>query len=319
MEVEQKERVDVTMKLKETMVTENGLLQVTDGRTFQIGENGLADLCSLTSVPFQYASRLNADRPDLLAAQFNHYLKEQSKEHMFRIKNDKLQGIVTPKYGQFDNYQFLEAVWDKFAGKGNEPRFDLISLNENDKFLNMRIAFPDIEENFGFSNEDGRPDIGRAGIDFSNSEVGFSKLRITPVTYRLVCTNGMRAWRGDEENALDQRHMHIIYEEVRNDIFRMSDQAVVTGRQLLTDMKRLKHEPVELPYKELERFGKEVGLSAKQITRLKDSYKYEDESTMFGILNAFTRFARDVEENGNNTELRLKIEQFAGDRLLLKV
>jgi hypothetical protein len=33
-----------------------------------------------------------------------------------------------------------------------------------------------------------------AGVDITNSEVGYSSLKVVPVIYRLVCSNGLRAW-----------------------------------------------------------------------------------------------------------------------------
>jgi hypothetical protein len=48
-------------------------------------------------------------------------------------------------------------------------------------------------------------DVIEYGLDIGNSELGLRSVQVTPVTYRLICTNGMRAWKS--EAALRMRHV----------------------------------------------------------------------------------------------------------------
>jgi hypothetical protein len=47
-----------------------------------------------------------------------------------------------------------------------------------------------------------RDDVIEYGLDIGNSEIGLRSMQVTPVTYRLICTNGMRAWRSEAATRL---------------------------------------------------------------------------------------------------------------------
>lgn len=310
MENEHNSRRDEVTPLKNTQYQEDGFLLLSDGARYQVGENGLKDLCSVANIPFDYARRLQGEREDLLAAQLNHFFKYDSTDRMLRFKGDRLQGVVSTEYGIFDNFHLVETLWDKWNKKKSLPDFEIQGYNETDTMLHMRLVFPQFEEYRGTSNENGEKDIIRVAVDFNNSEVGHSRTIVTPAIYRLVCTNGMRTWVAEE--SLNQKHIHFDFDELTRNIGRWTDKSLQEGRQLAKEMFELKNVPVELPYAEIDRLGEDFGMTEKQIHRLKDCFLYEDEPTMYGIVNAFTRFARDVGEKDGNYDLRVKVEQYAG-------
>jgi hypothetical protein len=315
MEQEQKTRQDIVTPLKSIVFNPDSSLSFEDGRQFKLGANTFENLCSFTNIPASYAARLMNDKPELLAEQFNFYLKQDGTKKMFRVKNDRVQGIVSPKYSAFDNFHVLETLWHKWNDRKEIPDFEVTNFHEVDSIMHMRIMFPELEQRFGVSNEDGQVDIGRVAIDFGNSEVGTSRIRVNGSVFRQVCSNGLKTWKSN--GRLEQKHIYLNFEETVININRLTENSIEEGKVLLNRMQELKTETVELPYALLERLGKEFGLKEKAISRLKENYLFEDEHTMFGVVNAFTRFARDVEEKDNDNDLRQRIEQYAGDMLMV--
>lgn len=62
-----------------------------------------------------------------------------------------------------------------------------------------------------------KDDVIEWGLDIGNSEVGLRSVQVTPITYRLICANGMRAWRS--EAALRMRHVgdpKRLYEQLKD-------------------------------------------------------------------------------------------------------
>ncbi len=75
-------------------------------------------------------------------------------------------------------------------------------------------------------------DVIEHGIDIANSELGLRSVQVTPVTYRLVCSNGMRSWKseatmrmrhvGDPDRLADQLRdaIPVAFAEARGDLDR---------------------------------------------------------------------------------------------------
>jgi hypothetical protein len=118
-------------------------------------------------------------------------------------------------------------------------------------------------------------DVIEAGIDIANSEVGLRSVQVTPITYRLVCTNGMRAWRS--EAALRMRHvgdpnrLHeqlrdavpIAFAEARGDIARWQRATEVLVDNALEEVESLRL--LGLSSGEVQAVGRELAVSAGRL------------------------------------------------------
>jgi hypothetical protein len=169
-------------------------------------------------------------------------------------------------------------------------------------------------------------DVIEAGIDIANSEVGLRSVQVTPITYRLVCTNGMRAWRS--EAALRMRHvgdpnrLHeqlrdavpIAFAEARGDIARWQRATEVLVDNALEEVESLRL--LGLSSGEVQAVGRELAVSAGRL--LAESSGAETvaaalgaPTTAFEVANAITAVARDRESIAS----RLTLEE-AGHRYL---
>lgn len=312
LEKEDKERRDIKINLDDVRMDESGLIDV-NGEKLKLSENGFIQMAKELKIPADYLNKLAESRQDLVTEQFNHFLhRNDDNGKMLRIKNGLVQGIVSENYKPFDNFNVLQAISSR---TDRLPEFDVVSHFENESRFHMRIAFPQFEKNMGISRESGKGDIVRVGIDILNSETGQGNLIIAPITYRLVCTNGMKSWKR-EGGEIKQRHIHFDYSNIVTAIHENLDVALVDGQKLLEAMAELKKEKIELPFEEIKKIAKQLRLSEVQTSKVIDCYKVDDEPTRYGIVNGFTRFARDIERVRGNNELRVKIEAEMGRKYL---
>jgi hypothetical protein len=165
------------------------------------------------------------------------------------------------------------------------------------------------------------------GIDIANSELGLRSVQITPVTYRLVCLNGMRSWRS--EAAMRMRHIGdpdrlreqlrdaipVAFAEARGDIDRWKRAVDVLLDSALEEIESLRG--FGLSNGDLQAVGHQL---VDDHPALPESTGVESirailertPTTAFDVANAITATARER----TNTSTRLGLEE-VGHRYLV--
>ena len=154
-------------------------------------------------------------------------------------------------------------------------------------------------------------DILNVGVDVVNSEVGASSLILSPLVFRQVCTNGLRVWKQSEDSSRF-RHAYRTQQQFYTDVVESLDSAIRGGDGLIRTFLEQKSPDkfVASPLKVIEELTKDSIYSKETVDKVKTCYSVEPESNWFGVVNAFTRTARDLED-----EKRMEMEQFAGGLL----
>jgi hypothetical protein len=173
--------------------------------------------------------------------------------------------------------------------------------------------------NEGFAVKPG--DIIEHGVDIGNSELGLRSVQIVPITYRLICTNGMRAWRS--EAALRMRHIGdpqrlreqlrdaipVAFAEARGDIDRWSravEEYVDAAAEEIESLRRF-----GLGTSELQAIGHTFAQDQNLLPATTSAQTLSDvlmvETTAFEIANAITATAR----GRSDTAARLTLEEAA--------
>lgn len=164
-------------------------------------------------------------------------------------------------------------------------------------------------------------DIVQAGILISNSEVGMGSVSVKPLIYRLVCTNGMVADVG-----VGKRHVGRINESVDGDFGIFRDEtieaddraflmkiedtvraAVDEARfnalvQKLRDAKEALILPAAAP-KVVELAAKEFNIRQNESEGILGHLIAGGDLSLYGLANAVTRHAQDVQSYDRSTEL----------------
>lgn len=172
-------------------------------------ELAFGQLCAKVGAPSGYVCGLPAK---LQVACMNWGLSQQKAPALLRLSGGEVRAVLSERYAAADDELLLDMVADTLDRTGFRDDVRVRATSFGPHTL-MRITVPG----------EGTPvkvgDVIEHGIDIGNSELGLRSVQVTPITYRLVCTNGMRAWRS--EAALRMRHIgdpNRLHEQLREAI-----------------------------------------------------------------------------------------------------
>jgi hypothetical protein len=166
-----------------------------DSAPLALRELAFSQLCAKAGAPAPYVRALPAK---LQVALVNWGLGHEPQNALLRLADNEVRAIVSERYAAIDDTFLLEVVDDvlKSAGYRDDA---LVRAAATGPHTLLRITVPA----FGVAVK--RDDIIEWGLDLANSELGLRSVQVTPITHRLVCTNGMRAWKS--EAGLRMRHV----------------------------------------------------------------------------------------------------------------
>ena len=122
---------------------------------------------------------------------------EDRSSAVLRLRGGEVSAIVSEKYAAIDPPEFLELLRKALSSAGvlREARVRGIAVGMVD---NLRIVLP----NEYVAVKPG--DVSAIGIDVSTSSFGRASVALTPMIWRLICSNGAR--RAERGAALSFRH-----------------------------------------------------------------------------------------------------------------
>lgn len=295
-----------------------------------VGEFGVRDTAhdqigEYLEIPKRYYERMRKDMPHLLVENVNTWLKAKGPEtRLVRTLDGDVRALLSDRYRPLDNYDLVQAVLPILTG---DDDYRVASCEVTEKRLYIQVVNERMTANVR------RGDIVQAGIVISNSEIGDGSLRIEPMVYRVVCTNGLiagnalrkyhvgRAGTGDLDNAVefyrdetrkadDTAFWMKVSDAVRGAFDETRFLALVRKMEEATS-EGLKAE-VDLPAI-VEVVGTRYGFSEAEKKIAETHFLRGADFTRFGVLNAVTRTAQDVE----SYDRAIEFERFGGDILEL--
>ena len=250
--------------------------------------------------------------PDGMSEELQKQAKNKNVMLRLREENDErvIRGILSDKYTKFDNSEILHLV-NEFLTIQNKD-YNVEMWNQNDDGFHLRLTFDALTTQIGYT-PDGKPDIHKVGIHVMNSEVGRSSVRIIPMVYRQVCTNGLMAWVSDNENIFSQRHLYIAEETMRERVAVAIGNALKMGDATIDVLQKAKAKKVDNPYEIIDKLAKDKKYSKKFVEKVKDQYNAENDGSLFYVVQAFT----DVAKTLPSQDARIDIERDAASLLKL--
>jgi hypothetical protein len=275
-------------------------------RPLVLRKRAFAQLAERTEVPAAYISTLPAK---LQTACVNFALARISEREpaMLRLAGDEVRAIMSQRYAPLDDAQLLEITHDALTRAGLRDTARVRSTVYGPHTV-LRITMPDQ----GVAVKAG--DVIEWGFDLGNSELGLRSVQVTPCTYRLICTNGMRAWKSEAATRLPHRGDH---RRLRQSLVEVIPTALAEAQGHLKSWKRSVDVMIDDALEEIEAlrgFGLQAGesraigrrlLSLPETTpneKLSESLKHT-RSTVFDVANAITEVARDRTDVAARLEL----------------
>jgi hypothetical protein len=253
--------------------------------------------------PADFIRRLPAP---LQLANVNYLLgaHEETSSATLRLRGDEVAAVVSDRYAPLDVEELVTCVRDALV------RFDLLQGVRvrgvaSGMVDNMRLILPGEEVAL-------KPgDVSNVGLDISTSSFARSAIHISPMVWRLVCTNGLRS--PHRRGQLSFRHVGD-KDRLRAGIAEAIPSALAHARGLMTQWQKAVTFMVEDVARQIEQmreltFAERKGFE-EEVKREAQTSVLPEHIPLYSLVNALTSTAKSAVP-----ARRLELEAFAGDVL----
>lgn len=262
---------------------------------FALTRRAQCQLLSRLNIPVQYFDRCPSKLKNIQAnfwAQRGGY----DREVMVRsVEGNRARAILSQAYTPLDDYDVIPLIADILGDY--DLRIEQADFTED--YTHLRILFNRTR------TEARAGDVIQTGVHISNSEVGLRAIHIEPLVYRLVCTNGLVRPEGQGKTSI----RHIGNAARLKDTLSNAIEDAREGTQLL--VKQFKS-AIDEEINDWEALIKSTAtqhqLSKAQMQNALDAWLQEEDATLYGVVNAFTRAAQREE----TFEERYQLERVGG-------
>lgn len=231
---------------------------------------------------------------DLQAENLNHWLREeqQRRETLFcRFDGNSLRAVFTDRYTALDHMQVLSRMLEYGFNPDVEVHYSL-----DQEILVLKV--PDFTRTFAFGGDKIVP-----GISIANSEVGVLAFSVEAYFYRLICSNGMIA-----STKVVSKFKHIS-SRAMEEFPQILSQVVYESEHSQRRFEISTQTRLDNPLSTIGSFNRQFLLTKREAEAVQLAWDAEQGSTMFNVLNAYTRAAH---EGDLTAEESYKLERVGG-------
>lgn len=153
----------------------------------ELRKSAFSQLCSAIGAPAGYMLRLPARLASGCLSVSLQRLPEDQRGRLLRMAGGQARALASERYAPLDNDMVLDTMERtlRSAGMLADVRVSDLAVGPT---MAMRVLLP------GEAIPVRAGDVIQHGLDVCNGELTNRSVSVAPVTYRLVCTNGMRRW-----------------------------------------------------------------------------------------------------------------------------
>lgn len=303
----------------------NGVqVEVDNVGRFGIRETAHRQIGAKTGIPAKYYDRMLVENPGLLATNVNAWFAAEPERRMLRTLDGNARALLTDRYQRIDNEHIAEVVLPILA---QTPGIRIASAEITDRRLYIKAVNEQVRDEVKVG------DVVEAGVMITNSEIGHGAVSISPIVHRLVCLNGMvvndqkyrRNHVGSRADATDPVYAMLSDETLRaddraillkvRDVVRSALDRALFGQTVERMRAAAEGERMKDPVAGIERLASKMGLLEGEKPSILRHLIDGGDLSKWGMLNAVTRAAHDVDSYDRSTEL----EEIGGRILDLKV
>jgi hypothetical protein len=153
-----------------------------DGVTsFPLRETAHQQLAERLEIPKAYYDRMKEHAPRLLGESVRYWLERSDRQYLVRTLDGRARAVLSDRYRVLDNDDLANVALPVLIEHG----FEVVSAEITERKFYLKATTPRIRA------EVKRGDVVQAGVVISNSEIGQGTLKIEPLLFFLVCTNGL--------------------------------------------------------------------------------------------------------------------------------
>lgn len=274
--------------------------------TAPLTANGHVQLGQLCDIPKKYYDKL-LSHPELLKNNVEHWLKSNNDKRMVRSLDGNIRAILSDKYRRLDNFDLAMNVLPMLY----DAKAEVDSCEITDNKIYIKAITHQVQ------GEIKKGDVVSAGIIISNSETGHGSLSIKPLIYRLVCKNGAIADDYSMRKYHVGRQEEMAQIEFKADTYNAEDRAFwlkvrdlvtfslseVTFEKVIESMRESTQKAIANPKEAIELASKKYLLSNDEQNNVLNHLISGGDLSSWGLGNAVTRMAQDVDSYDRSTEL----------------
>lgn len=281
--------------------------------SFILSDNAFEQMCGKLGVPSAYMKKCpvsgRAGRQEQLE-----YWREQidDREVMLRVRRNEnnpdaggtLRAVLSKTYEPIDNsrlWTWSQQLLNRFPG---QMGVTYASIGETSTHLRLVFTEP---LNIGTEQH---PDLHYYGLHISDSEVGSKALTVDFLFFRLVCLNGMMT-KVEGDHILHTKHIHIDYPTLQREFMASVDTALQHKDTLFNLLDNAKSVNITDPHSQIRRLARHYRFTNDFADKVVEAYEQEPNPTRFGLVQAFTRAARQMP-----MDRRTDVESIAGQYLI---
>ena len=295
------------------------------GEPLAIRDTAHGQIAERVGIPKAYYDRMREHAPALFDENVNHWLKASDDRRLIRTLDGHARAFLSDRYRMLDNDDLAAVALPILMNHG----FELVSAEITERKFYLKATTPRIQAEV-------KPgDVVQSGLVISNSEVGHGTLKIEPLLYFLVCSNGLvipdaslrRQHVGRHLSDLDAEERYFRQETVRADdaafwmkvrdvlIGMLEDSAFLGYLNKVRDAagQRIEADPFEVVEVTAKRYRLAEPEKRSVLTHFLTGHNGQTELTRYGLIQAVTRASQEVEDYDRATEL----EQLGGQILEL--
>jgi hypothetical protein len=272
-------------------------------------------------IPKQYYDRMRAESPELLANNINTWFQKYPAPRMVRTLDGKARAFLSDRFRPLENEDLAEAVLPVLS----DLKVQIMSCEITDRRLYIKVVDERIQRDIpsGKKMGDGTHtffDTVSPAMVISNSEVGQGMLAVQTSLWTKVCTNmaifGEKSIKKHHIGGKHELGGEEFYKLLSDETRRVSDQAlwmqvrdVVKGAfdearfvSLTKELSGMAAQKIDDPIKVVELASKKFGVNETEKASVLKHLIEGGDLSRYGLFNAVTRTAEDLEDYDRATE-----------------
>lgn len=309
------------------IMTPTGELMIgSSANTVNVNELAHQQIASELKIPAQYYQKMKSEAPELLANNVNKWFNKYPAKRLVRTMDKTARAFLSDRFKPMENEDLAEAVLPPLIKMGVE----IISCDVTDKRFYLKAVDQRINENIpsGKKMGDGSHTIFDTvcpAITISNSEVGLGSMSVLTSIFTRACTNlatfgdtSIRKYHVGSRHELGDNVYAVLSEETRRQTDKtlwLQVRDVVSAafeearfKSLCSKMKEAANEEIKDAVKVVELTAKHFGMNLDEQSSILNHLIKGGDLTRYGLFNAVTRTAEDLDSYDRATEF----ERFGG-------
>lgn len=280
-----------------------------------IGDIAHRQIADRLGIPGRYYDRMRAEQPALLARNINTWMQANPETRMIRTLDGQVRAFLSDKYQRIDNFDIANVVLPVLAGI---PGVESVSTEITESRMYIKAISHDVTAKI-ITKRAQQGEIVQAGSMITNSETGQGAVSVKPYAMFLWCLNGAVIDKGlraahvgrkleasdeitmllsDEAKAADDRAIML---KVR-DVVRASFDLAKFSKWIETVQASTERKIEGDPGRAIELLASQFDMQEGERVSVLRHFIEGGDLSQFGLMNAVTRTADDLESYDRATE-----------------